>query len=480
MELSILFIEDNSHDVELTTRALIKGGLKPKIKVIDEFESVEKEVLSGEFDLVICDFMLGGFTGIDVLNKIKVLHSEIPVILVSGTVPDEKAIDAVLSGAKDYILKDNFTRLVPAVKREYEASVQRKEKKHIEEALSSSEEKYRQFVEASHDLVWRMDEEGQFNFVNSASQLILGYAPDEIKGEMFLKYVSQDQANYIESILTRVLNGETVEHYDLKMLKKNGSISYMTATSYPIVDNEGNVIGSSGAATDITHIKEYQQQLEETLREKEVLLKEIHHRVKNNLAVISGILGLQALHLTDEDMIATFEQSQSRIKSIAMIHEHLYQTELFTSVEIKSYVKELITEIKHTFERYDKNIEIEISGDEVQLNMNQAVPFGILANELITNALKFAFVGLKAGKIELELRQKDNRIFFSVSDDGIGLPEDFVHRKKKSLGMTLAETVISQLQGEFSWGQNQNVGTRFLVEFSRKEMNNWAEIKKLN
>ena len=254
----------------------------------------------------------------------------------------------------------------------------------------------------------------------------------------------------------------------------------MTATSYPIVDNEGNVIGSSGAATDITHIKEYQQQLEETLREKEVLLKEIHHRVKNNLAVISGILGLQALHLTDEDMIATFEQSQSRIKSIAMIHEHLYQTELFTSVEIKSYVKELITEIKHTFERYDKNIEIEISGDEVQLNMNQAVPFGILANELITNALKFAFVGLKAGKIELELRQKDNRIFFSVSDDGIGLPEDFVHRKKKSLGMTLAETVISQLQGEFSWGQNQNVGTRFLVEFSRKEMNNWAEIKKLN
>ncbi len=480
MELSILFIEDNPHDVELTTRALKKGGLKPTTTVIDQFDSITKEILSGDYDLVICDYILGGFTGMDALNKIKSLDQEIPVLLVSGTVPDEKAIDAVLAGAKDYILKDNFTRLVPAVKREYEAFVQRKEKKKIEEALSSSEEKYRQFVEASHDLVWKIDEKGMFSFVNSASQIILGYAPDEIVGKTFLEFVSQDQINDIERIFRRVQTGETVEHYDLKMVKKDGTISFMTATSYPVIDNEGSFLGSSGAATDITHIKEYQQQLEESLKEKEVLIKEIHHRVKNNLAVISGILGLQALHLTDENMIAIFEQSQSRIKSIAMIHEHLYQTELFTSVEIKSYVTALIEEIKNTFERVDKKIEIEISGDEVELNMNQAVPFGILANELITNALKFAFEGLESGKIELKLKQKNNRIFFTVSDDGIGLPEDFVHRKKSSLGMTLAETVTSQLQGLFSWEKTEDNGTRFLVEFTRKEMNNWAEIKKPN
>eukprot|EP00036_Acanthoecidae_sp_10tr_P006875 CAMPEP_0182939538 /NCGR_PEP_ID=MMETSP0105_2-20130417/45780_1 /TAXON_ID=81532 ORGANISM="Acanthoeca-like sp., Strain 10tr" /NCGR_SAMPLE_ID=MMETSP0105_2 /ASSEMBLY_ACC=CAM_ASM_000205 /LENGTH=97 /DNA_ID=CAMNT_0025078945 /DNA_START=77 /DNA_END=366 /DNA_ORIENTATION=+ len=97
MKLNILFIEDNPHDVELTTRALIKGGIEPNIKAIDEFEEIPSEILSGEFDLVICDYMLGGFTGMDALNKIKSVDSDIPVILVSGTVPDEKAIDAVLA-----------------------------------------------------------------------------------------------------------------------------------------------------------------------------------------------------------------------------------------------------------------------------------------------------------------------------------------------------------------------------------------------
>ncbi len=348
-----------------------------------------------------------------------------------------------------------------------------------EKALSNSEKKYRQLVEASHDMVWRIDKDGRFSFVNSASKLILGYSPDEIIGNTFLEYVSEDQVKDVEKIFRKVLSGATFEHFDLKMVKKDGSISYMTATSYPMIDNDGSILGSSGAATDISHIKEYQQQLEETLREKEVLIKEIHHRVKNNLAVISGILGLQALHLTDENTIATFEQSQSRIKSIAMIHEHLYQTELFTSVEIKSYLKELISEIKHTFVRFDKDIEIEIYGDEVQLNMNQAVPFGILANELITNSLKFAFEGQDSGRIDLLLKKDDNRILFHVSDNGIGLPEDFEYRKKSSLGMTLVETVTSQLNGVFSWDKTQKDGTKFCVEFSMKDMNNWAK-KKLN
>lgn len=342
--------------------------------------------------------------------------------------------------------------------------------KRAEQALIESEIKYRQLVEAAHDLVWRMDKSGKFTFVNSASKKILNYTPEELQGRSFLDFVSKEQAKELKDKLNKMKKGNTFDYFDFKMKKKDGTLAYMTATMYPLFEPGGVIVGSSGTATDITHIKEHQHQLEETLQEKEVLIKEVHHRVKNNLAVISGILGLQAMNLTDEATIAALEQSQSRIKSISMIHEQLYQKELFTNVEIKNYLNELINEVQSTLGEEGSNIRIVVTGEEINLSMNQAVPFGILANELITNALKFAFKDRKEGLIKLELRSEGDKIYFSVSDDGIGLPLNFEKIKGKSLGMTLVETVVSQLKGKFTWGQLNGNGTNFYVEFVRKDI----------
>src|SRR5690554_1525823 len=424
-------------------------------------------------------------------KKHEVLGKVIPYVPKDLREEFNKNLDAAFSGVKSTVFEINriTEKGETLILKELTTPVEEKEgkvtrimllveditsQKKAEQALIESEVKYRQLVEASHDLVWRMDKSGKFTFVNSASKNILNYTPEELHGHSFISFVSKDQTKELKSKLSNLKKGIVFGQFDLKMKRKDETLAYMTATIYPLLDADGVIIGSSGTATDITHIKEHQQQLEVSLQEKEVLIKEIHHRVKNNLAVISGILGLQAMNLTDDATVAVLEQSQSRIKSISMIHEQLYQKELFTSVEIKNYLKELVSEVQGTLGEEGNNISITVTGDEINLSMNQAVPFGILANELITNALKFAFKGRKEGKIQLELRNEGDKVFFSVSDDGIGLPSNFEKIKDKSLGMTLVETVVSQLNGRFTWGQLNGNGTKFYIEFNRMDMETWG------
>ncbi|MFA5669486.1 MAG: PAS domain S-box protein [Balneolaceae bacterium] len=424
-------------------------------------------------------------------KKHEVLGKVIPYVPKDLREEFNKNLDAAFSGVKSTVFEINriTEKGETLILKELTTPVEEKDgkvtrimllveditsQKKAEQALIESEVKYRQLVEASHDLVWRMDKSGEFTFVNSASKNILNYTPEELEGHCFINFVSEDQAKELKSKLNDLKKGKVFGQFDLKMKKKDGSFAYTTATIYPLLDADSVIIGSSGTATDITHIKEHQRQLEESLQEKEVLIKEIHHRVKNNLAVISGILGLQAMNLTDKATVAALEQSQSRIKSISMIHEQLYQKELFTSVEIKNYLNELISEVQSTLGEEENNISISVIGDEIDLSMNQAVPFGILANELITNALKFAFKGRKEGIILLELRGEGDKVFFSVSDDGIGLPSNFEKIKDRSLGMTLVETVVSQLNGRFTWGQLDGNGTKFCIEFNRVDMETWG------
>lgn len=337
----------------------------------------------------------------------------------------------------------------------------------VERALVDSEQKYRNLVEASHDLVWRIDVEKNFNFINNASSSILGYAPSELIGKSFINYVNPPKAEELAAIHQKVIEGEVFESFPVEMVTSKGEIRHLSGTAYPILDDNGNIIGCSGTASDITYLKNYQSQLEESLAEKEILIKEIHHRVKNNLAVISGLFALQAMYVDKEDSetLTILQESQSRIKSIAAIHEKLYQNHVFSSIEIKSYLTDVVSEIAETYERSDKNIKIEVLGDEVSLNVNQAVPFGILANELIVNAYKYAFEEKDSGKIDVSLSVVGEELIFCVADNGIGLAEGFDITKLNSLGMTLIQTLAEQLEADFDWDTKKGEGVNFKISF---------------
>ncbi len=352
------------------------------------------------------------------------------------------------------------------------------EKKYVENALIGSERKYRNLVEASHDLVWRIDREGNFNFINNASKTILGYTPDELIGKSFIPLISSEKAEQTIGVHQEVIAGAVFESFPLEMITKDGEVRYLSGKAYPMRDENGVIIGCSGTATDITHITHYQKQLEESLAEKEVLIKEIHHRVKNNLAVISGLFVLQSMHVDDEETLSILKESQSRIKSIAKIHERLYTNEIFSSIEIKSYLENLIIDIAETYKRSDKEIEVKVEGKEISLTVNQAVPFGILANELVINAFKYAFSEKDKGVIRLVLKEHEGKVTFSVGDDGIGLPDNFEMSELNSLGMTLIRTLANQLEADFSWKTKRNQGVKFQIVFMPEKITKATWIQK--
>lgn len=340
------------------------------------------------------------------------------------------------------------------------------DKKKIENALISSEEKYRNLVEASYDLVWRIDINGSFNFINSASKSILGYLPNELIGKSFISFVNPEMVEELIEIHQNIIGGDTYESFPLEMVTSKGELRHLSAMAYPMINENGDIVGCSGTATDITHLTRYQSQLEDSLAEKEILIKEIHHRVKNNLAVISGLFVLQSIHVNDEETLSILQESQSRIKSIASIHEKLYQNDVFSSIEMKSYLGDLVLDIADTYQRNDKDIKITVTGDECSLTVNQAVPFGILANELIINAYKYAFENRSKGKIKVNLKvDKNEKLIFSVSDDGIGLPSNFDVAKLTSLGMTLVKTLANQLEANLDWKTVPEKGTTFRILF---------------
>lgn len=352
------------------------------------------------------------------------------------------------------------------------------EKKEVENALINSEQKYRNLVEASHDIIWRMDKAGVFTFMNNAIETILGYSPEDLIGKSFQKYINPEKLEETIEVHSKVNAGDIMENFPLQMMTSKGDTRYLDATAYPIRDKDGTIMGCSGTATDITHLKEYQSQLEESLEEKEILIREIHHRVKNNLAIISGLFALQSFRVDDEKMLSVLKESQSRIKSIAKIHEKLYQHDRFSSIEMKEYLSDLVKDISDTYMRSDRDVTMEIAGDDVYLNVNQAVPFGILANELIINAYKYAFEFKEKGMISLLLNRKDEMFKFTVKDDGVGLPTDFDIDKLDSLGMILVRTLAQQLDAEFTWTSKAEKGVAFNLEFKPSSISKSTWIKK--
>jgi two-component sensor histidine kinase len=221
---------------------------------------------------------------------------------------------------------------------------------------------------------------------------------------------------------------------------------------------------------DSTDRKRIENQLKESLREKELLLKEVHHRVKNNMQVISSLLNLQSRYVKGKRNIAIFNESQNRIKSMALVHEKLYQSKDLTTIDLNDYLESLADGLLTFYKPTARNISCEIEADSVTIGSDTAVPFGLIINELLSNSLKHAFSEHKNGAIKIIFRiisiKEDIEYELIVSDNGIGLPEDLDIRKTKSLGLQLITSLAEhQLQGRLEL--NRNNGTEFRFRFKK-------------
>jgi len=235
----------------------------------------------------------------------------------------------------------------------------------------------------------------------------------------------------------------------------------------PIFNPDGTVSEVSGMAHDITEKKIAETELKSSLKEKEVLLKEVHHRVKNNLQVISSILNLQSSYVQDEKTLTILKESQNRIKSMAFIHESLYQTNDFSQINFSEYVVNLSKNLVHSYLVNQELIELKLDINNVSLNLDLSIPCGLIINELVSNALKYAFEEGKKGYILIQLYLKDGVVYLSISDNGKGFPKDIDYRNTDSLGLQLVTTLADQINAEITLKNTK--GTTFNIKFKQHQ-----------
>ena len=216
---------------------------------------------------------------------------------------------------------------------------------------------------------------------------------------------------------------------------------------------------------ELAERKRAEERIEASLKEKEVLLKEIHHRVKNNLQIISSLLSLQSMHVKDKGAVEMFKDSQSRVRSMALIHEKLYKSEGLVKINLAEYIRDLSSYLLRSYETKPDAIRLELSADDVLMSIDTAIPCGLILNELISNSLKHAFSGRKGGEIRIGFHSdNEDRSVLTVGDNGIGFPEDLDPRSTKSLGLQLVNALTDQLGGSIEL--DRRGGTEFKVAFA--------------
>ena len=223
-------------------------------------------------------------------------------------------------------------------------------------------------------------------------------------------------------------------------------------------------MGSFGVFTDITYLKQAEEQIRSSLQEKEVLLQEIHHRVKNNMQIIVSMLRLQFDQIKDPQVKRLLKESQHRIRSMAMIHESLYGSDNFSRIDFAQYLEKMVSRLLRSYSIKEDLIKCEVIADEIYLEISRAIPCGLIVNELVSNALKHAFPGGAGGTIQVRMSSDEQgRISITVSDDGVGFQREEEPQEPDTMGMRLLEGLIQQLQGSIEW--TSNGGTSITVRF---------------
>lgn len=295
---------------------------------------------------------------------------------------------------------------------------------------------------------------------NNAFEDLTGHSKNDVIGKKLntlFSFVFKKNEEIMKSI-KRTMSGERLESVEIPIVSLDGSERIVLWNSANIYDYNGKITSTIAQGQDITERKRAEIEVAKSLKEKELLLEEVNHRVKNNLQLISSLLHLQESKVNGETASILLD-SRNRIKSIALVHQILYQSKDFLHIDVNNFLRKLA---QSTLETYNsKNVLIDFDIEEIPLEINMAIPCGLIVNELITNALKHAFIK-KAGKIILSLKLKDNKIELTVKDDGIGIPDNFI-LEEKSLGLKLVKSLTNQLEGNLCYVKGN--GTTFKITF---------------
>jgi len=331
------------------------------------------------------------------------------------------------------------------------------------------ETKFKAFLDAAPDAIVVVDMDGIITIVNSETERMFGYERQELIGQAIEILVPEsarghheaDRSAYSAAPNTRPMGAGR----QLSGRRKDGREFPVEISLSPLRTEKETLVIS--IVRDVTERRLFEEQIQTSLREKESLLREIHHRVKNNLQITSSLLRLQASNISDPLARTIFAETQLRIRSMALVHEKLYQAKNLTRINFGDYVRTLGELLFKSFAVTGDSVSLDVAGSEVFLDIDTAVPCGLIVNEVLSNALEHAFPG-GSGAISVRLERMDDRCVMTIRDDGIGLPPQFDLRAVDTLGLQLVRGLVPQIDGTLE--VRSIIGTELRIEFPSERL----------
>lgn len=375
-------------------------------------------------------------------------------------------IDFMMAPLRDS--QGNITHLIPS-------GNDISQRHHDAEALKISESRFHSIVDSSDEAIISKNLEGIITAWNPAAERLLGYTEAEALGKKISMLFPKDKVDEERRLLERIGQGEHISPFEALRVHKDGHLVEVSVTISPLRDQHGNIIGACKLARDITLPNKQKAQIQRSLEEKTSLLHEVHHRVKNNLQIVSSLLNMQARKVSD-DAAQAINECQIRIRSMGLVHQLLYESENLSNVDLCDYLQQLIALTKTSYQDQRVALEMEFfhSQKTISLDVQRAIPCGLIVSELILNAMKHAFTHTDRGRITVSLVKSSDQInansgdavpaliTLTVSDDGCGLPSNFVWGGRKSLGAQLIPMFVQQLDASMQTNSSA-LGATFII-----------------
>lgn len=339
------------------------------------------------------------------------------------------------------------------------------EKVKVIGALKESEERFKALTESTSDWIWAVDENAIYTYASPKIKDLLGYEPKEVIGKTPFDFMPQEEARRVAVEFGEIIKVKRpIIRLENINLHKDGRLIVLETGGVPIFDAEGYFRGYRGIDRDITERKNMENLIRASLEEKEILLREIHHRVKNNMTVIYSLLDLQSKFTSEQHSREMLNDAKARIKAMALIHEKLYRSKDMAKIDFRDYLRDILNNMFMSYLKDPGRIVLNIDVRDVDLGIDDAIPCGLIINELVSNTLKHAFPENRPGEIIVGMRSYDkDMIELIVADNGIGLPADLDSRKKASMGLSLVDALVNQLQGKIELHKEE--GTKFRITF---------------
>jgi PAS domain S-box-containing protein len=475
---NILIVDDNPVNLNLLSEILSKQGYKVRAALSSTLAL--KSLQLTHPDLILLDILMPEMDGYEVCQQLKSspITKDIPVIFISALNESLDKVKAFTLGGVDYITKP-FQAEEVLVRIENQLRLQRLSKQLLEQNSQLHQELLeRQRTEQELELqaVITKNMPGGICLVRAADWFIVyanpkfermfGYEMGELNGKPVTILNYEDDQNRAEEMIQPVMHqiesdGEAT--YEIHNVKKDGTSFWCRATSskfnHPAYGTVYVVV-----QYDITEQKQAEALIKASLKEKEVLLKEIHHRVKNNLQIVSSLLQMQFRRTQEKEAALVLQDSQNRIASIALVHEKLYRSDNLANIDFAQYIPALTTHLFDSYKVSSEAVVLYIKVDNIFLEIETAIPCSLIINELVSNSLKYAFPANRQGEIAIEFHaNSDHTMTLIVRDNGIGILEEFDIATTTSLGLTLVQGLVEQLEGMLELNRSQ--GTEFKITF---------------